>query len=262
MAEPILEAIGLTKDYGGAVRTRVLSGVDLALRPGELAALIGPSGSGKSTLLNILGLLDRQTSGKLRIDGVSTADLDDEELTALRGNAIGFVFQFHHLLGAFSVLENVYMPRYVALGHVDAAMLERARQLLARVGLAELSGRKASDLSGGQQQRVAIARAFMARPAVVLADEPTGNLDTQTADDVFDVFRAINAEEGTALLVVTHDPRLADRCDRIIRIVDGQIVADDSGRSQGPCRACGYGPCLAESCVRSADIPRPLLSQG
>ncbi|MCU0662925.1 MAG: ABC transporter ATP-binding protein [Myxococcota bacterium] len=259
MDEPILKAQSLVKEYGGSTGARVLRGVDVSLRRGELAALIGPSGSGKSTLLNILGLLDRQTSGRLQVDGVSTSELDDDELTALRGNAIGFVFQFHHLLSAFTVLENVYMPHYVAVGHVDDAMMARARELLSRVGLADLQRRKASDLSGGQQQRVAIARAFMARPAVVLADEPTGNLDTETADEVFDVFRALNTEEGTALLVVTHDPRLADRCDRIVRIVDGLIVSDETGRSQGPCRACGYGPCLAESCLRSADIPRPLL---
>jgi lipoprotein-releasing system ATP-binding protein len=226
MAEPVLALRGITKDYGEHVVTRVLHGVDLAIHAGELAALVGPSGSGKSTLLNIMGLLDRPTSGSLHIAGVDTATLADDELSALRGRVLGFVFQFHHLLPAFTALENVILPLYGAAGRRDAAMDGRGVELLARVGLTGYEGNLASDLSGGQQQRVAIARALVRSPRVVLADEPTGNLDTHTADQVFAMLRELNSREGTALVVVTHDPRLATRCDRVIELVDGRVVRD------------------------------------
>ena len=226
-AEPLLVLAGIRKTYGvGAVATEVLHGVDLTLRAGEFAALIGPSGSGKSTLLNILGLLDRPTSGTIRLAGRDAASLDDDERTRLRGEVLGFVFQFHHLLPAFTSLENVMMPALAAEGSENPRMRERAAALLEAIGLTPRRDALATDISGGQQQRVAIARALMRRPALVLADEPTGNLDTETGDQVFELLRRFNREEGTAFLVVTHDPRIASRCDRIVELVDGRIVSD------------------------------------
>ena len=232
MADPItnvLSLVGIRKSYGsGEMESEVLHGLDLTLRAGEFAALIGPSGSGKSTLLNLIGLLDRPTGGQLDIDGQATVGLDDTGLTRLRGERIGFVFQHHHLIPAFSAQENVAMPLLVARGRPDAEMFERAGRLLEQVGLGDRRHHLANRLSGGQQQRVAIARALITDPPLVLADEPTGNLDTQSADRVFDLLRDFNQRQRTTFLIVTHDPRLAARCDRIIELVDGRIVADQA----------------------------------
>jgi len=224
---PILELAGVRKAYnvGTPVEVEVLHGIDLRLERGEFAALIGPSGSGKSTLLNSIGLLERPTSGRILIAGLDIAELDEAGLTALRGRTIGFVFQFHHLLPAFTALENVMMPLVIDKGRPAPGMAERAEQLLRAVGLGDALHKKPAELSGGMQQRVAIARALAMSPPLVLADEPTGNLDTHTADDVFALMRRFNAEEGVAFLIVTHDPRLAERCDRRIELVDGRIVA-------------------------------------
>ncbi|WP_415036237.1 ABC transporter ATP-binding protein [Azonexus sp.] len=223
----VLGLRGIRKSYpSGDGETEILHGIDLSLQAGEFAALIGPSGSGKSTLLNLIGLLDRPSAGELAISGHATHALPENALTRLRGQHIGFVFQHHLLIPAFSALENVMMPLLVERGRPDANMHARAAELLTAVGLQERLHYPASKLSGGQQQRVAIARALAMRPALVLADEPTGNLDTHTADSIFALLRKINQEDGTSFLIVTHDPRLAERCDRIIELVDGQIVAD------------------------------------
>lgn len=228
MAESVLTLEAIRKSYGsGETENEILHGIDLCLEAGEFAALIGPSGSGKSTLLNLIGLLDRPASGSLRIAGEETTWLDDTGLTRLRGQAIGFVFQHHHLIPAFTAQENVAMPLLVARGRPDAEMFERADGLLEQVGLAERKRYLANRLSGGQQQRVAIARALCMNPKLVLADEPTGNLDTHSADDVFALLRRINRQAETTFLIVTHDPRLASRCDRIIELVDGSIVRHD-----------------------------------
>ena len=260
MPEPVLSLRGVVKDYGDKVVTRVLHGVDLDVGPGELTAIIGPSGSGKSTLLNLVGLLERPTAGTIRVIGRETTTLSEADRARIRGETLGFVFQFHHLLKAFSALENVYMPLLALRGRKDAQMVGRARELLGLVGLSDKERSRPSQMSGGQQQRVAIARALAADPRVVLADEPTGNLDTASADAIFDLFRTINAERGTSILVVTHDPRLADRCDRVVRVLDGRIASDEAGRPAGPCRACGFDPCLRDSPVLSEDIPRrPVL---
>ena len=225
----VLHLAGIRKSYGsGEVESEILHGIDLTLRRGEFAALIGPSGSGKSTLLNLIGLLDRPTSGQLHIDSEDSGQLDDTGLTRLRGQRIGFVFQHHHLIPAFTAEENVAMPLLVARGRPDAEMFERAGQLLDQVGLADRKQYLANRLSGGQQQRVAIARALVTNPSLVLADEPTGNLDTHSADDVFALLREFNRRQHTTFLIVTHDPRLAARCDRIIELVDGHIVADQA----------------------------------
>ncbi len=226
MPEPVLRLEGVTKDYGEEVVTRVLHGIDLTLEQGEFAALIGPSGSGKSTLLNIIGLLDRPTSGRVLLQGQDTRGLDDDGLARLRARTLGFIFQFHHLLPAFSALENVMMPAVAEQGRPDERMRTRARELLNQVGLGERAGSHPSQMSGGQQQRVAIARALVMSPALVLADEPTGNLDTGTSAQVFELLRRINLEQRMTFLIVTHDPRLAQRCDRIIEVMDGRIVSD------------------------------------
>ena len=219
---------GVRKSYGigTPVEAEVLHGIDLVLKEGEFAALIGPSGSGKTTLLNLIGLLDQPTGGALFIEGQKASALEDAERTRLRGRSIGFVFQYHYLLPAFTALENVMMPILAARGHPDDEMRETAAALLDKVGLTPWRDNKANDISGGQQQRVAIARSLAMRPALVLADEPSGNLDTQSADSVFDLLRSVNEASRTTFLIVTHDPRLAQRCDRIIELVDGNIVSD------------------------------------
>ncbi len=233
-AGPVLRLEGLVKDYGGGeVRTRALHGVDLAVGRGEFTALIGPSGSGKSTLLNLIGLLDRPTAGRVVLDGQDTGLLDDDGLTRCRGRAVGFVFQFHHLLPEFSALENVMLPMMAARGRQTPDMAECAGALLGQVGLGELLHRRANLLSGGQQQRVAVARALAMAPRVVLADEPTGNLDTRSADALFALLRQVNVRAGVTFLVVTHDPRLAARCDRIVELVDGRVVSDRPNRREG-----------------------------
>ncbi|MCV2350433.1 ABC transporter ATP-binding protein [Paucibacter sp. Y2R2-4] len=208
---------------GTSIEAEILHGIDLTLHRGEFCAVMGPSGSGKSTLLNIVGLLDRPSSGTLAICGEETTQLDDPALTRLRGHNIGFVFQYHHLITAFTALENVMMPMLGAAGFPNAEMYERAQTLIASVGLTPWQDHLAGNLSGGQQQRVAVARALAMKPALLLADEPTGNLDTKSADAVFELLRRVNQEQGTAILFVTHNPELAQRCDRTIQVIDGMV---------------------------------------
>ncbi len=231
-AREVLRLAGLRKSYniGRPNEVEVLHGIDLRLDSADFAALVGPSGSGKSTLLNQIGLLDSPTAGELYLLGQPTRRMDDAARTALRGRHLGFVFQFHHLINAFTALENVLMPVRVTRGKPDRATHEFARALLAEVGLEAHADSPPDQLSGGQQQRVAIARALITRPALLLADEPTGNLDTKTAADVFALLRRFNRQFGCAVLVVTHDPRLAESCDRTITLVDGRIRADAASR--------------------------------
>ncbi|ENU81981.1 hypothetical protein F975_00064 [Acinetobacter sp. ANC 3789] len=221
-----LEALRKSYNIGQLNEVEVLHGIDLCIDRNDFAALIGPSGSGKSTLLNILGLLNQPSSGELYLLGQPTSNMDDAGCTALRGNSIGFVFQFHHLIQAFTTLNNVLMPWMLTRGKPDKFALEKAHELLAAVGLEKFADRKPNELSGGQQQRVAIARALITDPALLLADEPTGNLDTQTAAEVFELFRKVHRERGCAVLLVTHDPRLSATCDRTINLVDGNIKSD------------------------------------
>ncbi|MFO1283513.1 MAG: ABC transporter ATP-binding protein [Burkholderiales bacterium] len=232
MSEPLIHLAGVRKTYGQGteVEVEVLHGIDLAIAPGEFTALVGPSGSGKSTLLNLIGLLEPPTGGSYRIAGRETASLPENELTRLRSTSLGFVFQFHHLLPAFTAIENVLMPGLIAHGPISAERREAARELLGSVGLAERVDYLPRKLSGGQQQRVAIARALSIAPPLVLADEPTGNLDTHSADEIFALMRRFNESRGTAFLIVTHDPRLAQRCDRIVELVDGRIAGDRPNR--------------------------------
>jgi lipoprotein-releasing system ATP-binding protein len=228
MAAPLIELADVHKTYGAGtdVAVEVLHGIDFTLSAGEFTALIGPSGSGKSTLLNLIGLLEPPTAGAYRLNGRETTALPEAELTQLRATTIGFVFQFHHLLPAFTATENVLIPGLITHGPVSAARREAARDVLRAVGLGERLDYPPRKLSGGQQQRVAIARALSLAPPLVLADEPTGNLDTHSADEIFALMRRFNAQRGVAFLIVTHDPRLARRCDRIVELVDGTIAGD------------------------------------
>lgn len=224
-ADVVVRLQGVRKAFnvGTGIETEVLHGIDLTLHRGDFCAVMGPSGSGKSTLLNIIGLLDRPTAGLLQMAGEETTLLADQALTRLRGHHIGFVFQYHHLISAFTALENVMMPLLGAAGFPNPEMRERAEALLESVGLTPWKNNMAGNMSGGQQQRVSLARALAMNPALLLADEPTGNLDTKSADVVFALLRRINQEQGTTVLLVTHNPELGRRCDKTIQVVDGLI---------------------------------------
>lgn len=231
----IVELHDVRKSYGlgTPVETEVLHGINLAISEGEFAALTGPSGSGKSTLLNLIGLLEAPTGGRLQVDGVDIAGMADATLTALRGRSIGFIFQFHHLLPGFTALENVMMPSIIDLGWSTTEAKDRALALLKQVGLQDAANKRPSQLSGGMQQRVAIARALSLAPRLILADEPTGNLDTHSANEVFELLQAVNREQQSACLIVTHDPGLAARCQRQIQIVDGQLLDERAPADSG-----------------------------
>jgi lipoprotein-releasing system ATP-binding protein len=222
----VVELRGVCKSFnvGKPNEIEILHSIDLTLDRGEFCAVMGPSGSGKSTLLNLIGLLDRPTQGQLAIRGEETTQLDDQALTRLRGHAIGFVFQHHHLLGAFTALENVMMPMLGAAGFSNAEITTRAMALLDSVGLSAFRDQASGSLSGGQQQRVAVARALAMNPALLLADEPTGNLDSKSADAVFDLLHRVSRDQGTTVLFVTHNPELAGRCEKTIQVVDGRVV--------------------------------------
>jgi lipoprotein-releasing system ATP-binding protein len=220
-----LEARGIVKTYavGGTLLT-VLRDLDLQVETGEMVAIVGASGVGKSTLLHILGGLDRANEGEIVIDGTPLATLDDAALVRFRNQRVGFVFQFHHLLPEFSALENAEMPMRIARISMAEAR-PRAEELLGRVGLAERLAHRPGMLSGGEQQRVAVARALIMHPAVLLADEPTGDLDEQTADSLHALLRDMHQRYGLTSVIATHNPRLAAACDRILRLEGGRLVA-------------------------------------
>lgn len=226
MAE-VLAAERIEKVYGsGPAATRALSSVSFGIDEGEFVSIIGQSGSGKSTLLNLLGLLDTPTSGRVVVNGQDTSDLDRKERARLRGEALGFVFQFHHLLPEFSILENMTMPIRIAGRPIGDRERAQVRDLLELLGLPGLESKNAGQLSGGQKQRVAIGRALMNRPPIILADEPTGNLDSSNTEAVYRLFREINREQGTGFIIVTHDRHVAEMTDRILEIRDGELVQD------------------------------------
>ena len=219
-----VEARGLNKSYLVASnRLHVLRDLDLAVEKGEMVAIVGASGVGKSTLLHVLGGLDRPDSGEVRVGDIDVARVNDAELVAFRNRHVGFVFQFHHLLPEFSAIENAEMPLRIARMRVEQAR-PRAEQLLSRVGLAERFDHRPGMLSGGEQQRVAVARALVMQPALLLADEPTGDLDETTADALHALLREMHAEFGLTAIIATHNSRLAQQCDRILRLESGQLT--------------------------------------
>jgi len=224
---PILEATGITKTIDtGTHRVEILRGVDLELPAGQFVAIMGASGSGKSTLLGLLAGLDTPTSGRVIIDGVDITGLNEDDLALVRGRKIGFVFQSYQLIPTLTAEENVLLPLELSGGDVASGMT-RARELLTSVGLADRMDHYPVQLSGGEQQRVALARAFMCKPPILMADEPTGNLDSVNGAHVLDLLISLNQREGTTLVLVTHDRALASRADRIVTLSDGQVVADE-----------------------------------
>jgi len=222
----VMELHQITKIYGTKIRTQVLFGIDLSFEKGSFNSIIGQSGSGKSTLLNILGTLDRPTDGDIIINGKNTKSMEQKELSILRNESIGFIFQFHYLLPEFTALENVLMPYRISKKPVTEEIMKRANELLDLVGLAKYKNNPATNLSGGQQQRVAIARSLINNPAIILADEPTGNLDSDSTEQVYDLLRQINQKYQTTFIIITHDRHIAEKADRIIEIKDGRINLD------------------------------------
>ena len=227
MAEALVLIEGLEKSFQHmGRRLDVLRGIDLNIYAGEILCIVGQSGAGKSTLLHCIGTLDLPTKGRIRLAGEELTTLDSRRLATIRNRMLGFVFQFHHLLPEFDALENVMMPGLI-LGGPKPEMKKRALALLEEVGLAHRATHRPGELSGGEQQRVAIARALLLDPKVVLADEPTGNLDSATSDAVHDLFFKINKEHGTTIVVVTHNPSFAKRMPRVVHMRDGKVVQDE-----------------------------------
>lgn len=234
----IIELKNINKVYGKSTKTQVLHNINLSIKEGSFDSIIGASGSGKTTLLNIIGTLDKPTDGQVYIDGKRTDTMNRRALASLRNKTIGFIFQFHYLLPEFNTLENVLMPHSINKFFCGKKTREKAEELLHMVQLSELKNKKVYDLSGGQQQRVAIARALMNNPKIILADEPTGNLDSKSAKGVYDIFMNINRKFKTTFLIITHDDRIAKKADRIIQISDGVILGGNRSRERESKNVC------------------------
>lgn len=229
MAEYVIELKNVKKVYGKTVKTEALKGIDLAFEKTSFTSIIGQSGSGKSTLLNIIGTLDRPTEGSVYVNGKDTSTMQKNELSTLRNKAIGFIFQFHYLLPEFTALENVLMPIRISKQKITKEITKRANDLMDMVGLEKVKNNLANNMSGGQQQRTAIARALMNQPDIILADEPTGNLDSDTTKQIYALLRKINKELKTTFIIITHDRKVAEEADRIIEIKDGLVNVDMEG---------------------------------
>ena len=224
--DKIISLRDINKIYGSEIKTQVLFDINLDIREQSFSSIIGASGSGKSTLLNIISTLDRPTSGSVLINGTQTAKMSKADLAKLRNETIGFVFQFHYLLPEFTALENVLMPARIRDGKVTKEAMEKARELMNLMGIEKVANNNAGKMSGGQQQRTSIARALINNPKIILADEPTGNLDSESTEVVYDIMRGINERYKTTFLIITHDRRIAQKADRIIEIKDGMIHLD------------------------------------
>lgn len=222
----ILELKNINKIYGEKIKTQVLFDINLSFEESSFNSIIGASGSGKSTLMNIMGTLDKSTSGEVLIQGNNISNLGKNNLASLRNETIGFIFQFHYLLPEFTVLENILIPYRIKNAKVTKEALARANDLIEIVGLSKVKNNKATDISGGQQQRAAIARALINSPKIILGDEPTGNLDSETTEIVYGLLKEINKEFKSTFIVITHDKRIAEKADRIIEIKDGRINMD------------------------------------
>lgn len=222
----VLELNNIEKVYGDKIKTKVLHNISLKINKGEFVAIIGQSGSGKSTLLNLMGTLDSPSSGEIYINGKRTDDLNKNQLSEVRNKNLGFIFQFHYLLPEFTVLENILMPYLISGEKVTKEIENRANELIDIVGLSKVKNNLATDLSGGQQQRAAIARALINNPKIILADEPTGNLDSNTTNDIYNLLRDINKKYDTTFIIITHDNKIAERADRVMEILDGRIKND------------------------------------
>jgi lipoprotein-releasing system ATP-binding protein len=222
----VIELKKVDKVYSGLVDTQVLFGIDLSFEEGSFNSLVGESGSGKSTLLNVMGTLDRPTRGELFIAGKRTNDMSKNQLSELRNSTIGFIFQFHYLLPEFTAMENVLIPYLIGRKGADRSAVKRADELFDILGISSVKNNPANKMSGGQQQRAAIARALINNPKIILADEPTGNLDSENTATIYKIFREINQRYGTTFVIVTHDRRIAEETDRIVEIKDGRIVID------------------------------------
>ncbi len=222
----LLELKEINKIYGDKVKNQVLFDVSLDFEESSFNAIIGQSGSGKSTLMNIIGTLDQPTSGQVIVDGKDTSQLNKDELAVLRNETIGFIFQFHHLLPEFTVLENILMPYRIKEGKVTPEAQERADYLIEMVGLSKVKNNGSTEISGGQQQRAAIARSLINEPKLILGDEPTGNLDSDTTETIFNLMKEINKELKTTFILITHDQKVAQQTDRVIEIIDGYVGLD------------------------------------
>ncbi|HLB72109.1 MAG: ABC transporter ATP-binding protein [Candidatus Methanoperedens sp.] len=223
--EKIIQITNLTRIYVDGVEIRALDGVELDIEKGEFLAIVGPSGSGKSTLLNLIGILDTPTSGTILLKGIDVTKMSDKERSRIRNQELGFIFQYHHLLPDFNALENVMMPLLIN-GMKTSKAREKAREMLEEVGLGDRLYHRSNQLSGGQNQRVAVARALVNNPSIVIGDEPTGNLDSKSSDNIYELLRKLNREHNQTFILVTHDERMAAKTDRIIRLVDGKVVED------------------------------------
>jgi lipoprotein-releasing system ATP-binding protein len=223
--DKIIQIKSLTRIYVDGVGIKALDGVDLDIEKGEFLAIVGPSGSGKSTLLNLIGILDTPTGGTILLKGIDITGMSDKERSRMRNRELGFIFQYHHLLPDFNALENVMMPLLIN-GIKPSRAREDARKMLEEVGLGDRLYHRSNQLSGGQNQRVAIARALVNNPSIVIGDEPTGNLDSKSSENIYELLRKLNKEHNQTFILVTHDERMAAKTDRIIRLVDGRIIED------------------------------------